>query len=235
MSALLLRLAAPLQSWGGASKFERRDTLRLPTKSGVVGLLACALGRRRGESLDDINSLVMAVRADQAGELLHDYHTAKTEKSTYVTNRYYLADAVFVVALEGEEALLHTLEKALQSPAFPLFLGRRSCPPVGKLVLGIRQGITAQEALQTEPWQASPWYQRRHKGVIRLETQTEVPPQTPGAYYQRDSALSFDQAHRQHGFRSVSTGSITLATKDEHSTGQNMHTTAHDALADWGQ
>ena len=44
MATLLLRLAAPLQSWGSDSKFETRKTDREPTKSGVVGLLAAALG-----------------------------------------------------------------------------------------------------------------------------------------------------------------------------------------------
>lgn len=41
---LLLWLEAPLQSWGHDSKFGRRDTLNFPTKSGVMGLLCCALG-----------------------------------------------------------------------------------------------------------------------------------------------------------------------------------------------
>ena len=43
---LLLWLEAPLQSWGADSKFGRRDTLDFPTKSGVLGLLCCALGAR---------------------------------------------------------------------------------------------------------------------------------------------------------------------------------------------
>ncbi len=43
-SYLLLWLEAPLQSWGHDSKFGRRDTLNFPTKSGVLGLVCCALG-----------------------------------------------------------------------------------------------------------------------------------------------------------------------------------------------
>ena len=57
MSTLLLRLAAPLQAWGINSKFDIRKTEREPSKSGVVGLLAAALGRRRDESLDDLAAL----------------------------------------------------------------------------------------------------------------------------------------------------------------------------------
>lgn len=41
---LMLWLEAPLQSWGHDSKFGRRDSLDFPTKSGVLGLLCCALG-----------------------------------------------------------------------------------------------------------------------------------------------------------------------------------------------
>lgn len=41
---LLLWLEAPLQSWGADSKFGRRNTLDFPTKSGIAGLLLCALG-----------------------------------------------------------------------------------------------------------------------------------------------------------------------------------------------
>jgi CRISPR system Cascade subunit CasD len=45
MPVLLLRLAAPLQSWGVESKFDTRRTLGYPTKSGVIGLVASAMGR----------------------------------------------------------------------------------------------------------------------------------------------------------------------------------------------
>ena len=41
---LLLWLEAPLQAWGHDSRFGRRDSLDFPTKSGVLGLLCCALG-----------------------------------------------------------------------------------------------------------------------------------------------------------------------------------------------
>ncbi|MDR2095922.1 MAG: type I-E CRISPR-associated protein Cas5/CasD [Treponema sp.] len=41
---MLLWFEGPLQSWGSNSKFGRRDTLRFPTKSGVLGLICAALG-----------------------------------------------------------------------------------------------------------------------------------------------------------------------------------------------
>lgn len=234
MSTLLLRLAAPLQSWGVGAKFDRRETQRLPTKSGVVGLLAAALGRKRTDSLEDLNALSMGVRADQEGELLRDYHTARTEKSTYVTNRYYLADAVFLVGLQGEEDLLRQLAQALQNPAFPLFLGRRSCPPEGRVMLGIREGKSLAEALEQEPWLASPWYRKKHQDTHRLQVLLEAYSGSPGSFYLRDVPLSFDQAHRQHGFRSVRVGSICLPGDISPRTPAGVDVTEHDALADWG-
>ena len=78
MATLLLRLAAPLQAWGVDSKFEIRKTNREPTKSGVLGLLAAALGLRREdeEGMRELGALRFAVRVDQEGGLLVDFHTA---------------------------------------------------------------------------------------------------------------------------------------------------------------
>lgn len=159
MATLLLRLAAPLQSWGADSKFETRKTNREPTKSGVVGLLAAALGLRRDDAagLARLNGLHFAVRADREGSLLVDFHTANREedrkkgKAPYVTYRHYLQDAVFLVGLESEDtALLQELETALKYPVYPLYLGRRSCPPTLPLCLGIRAGKLL-DTLRAEP------------------------------------------------------------------------------------
>ena len=134
MSTLLLRLAAPLQAWGTASKFERRRTQREPSKSGVIGMLAAALGLRRDADLSELTALRFGVRVDREGKVIRDFHTAqavKTEKKAkkekteepekigYVTSRYYLSDAVFLVGLESEDhALLEKIETALRGALF---------------------------------------------------------------------------------------------------------------------
>ena len=153
MATLLLRLAAPLQSWGADSKFETRKTNREPTKSGVIGLLAAALGLRRDDAagLARLNGLHFAVRADREGSLLVDFHTANREedrkkgKAPYVTYRHYLQDAVFLVGLESEDtALLQELETAL--PAHPAALPWHP----GRGTAGYPAGRTA--AGETEEW-----------------------------------------------------------------------------------
>ena len=59
---LLLRLSAPLQSWGSESVYDNRETDDMPTKSGVIGMLAAALGRKRSDSLEDLVKLKFGVR-----------------------------------------------------------------------------------------------------------------------------------------------------------------------------
>lgn len=200
MATLLLRLAAPLQAWGADSKFETRKTSREPTKSGVIGLLAAALGLRRNETeeLARLAQLHFGVRVEREGQLLVDFHMARNEEKdrSYVTYRHYLEDAVFLVGLESDdEALLHTLEEALTHPAFPLYLGRRACPPTLPLCLGLRQeGLL--DVLQAEP-ALCPGGPKPTRIVL------ETVPQELGAIPQRDMPLSYDPRHRQYGYRSA--------------------------------
>lgn len=204
MSTLLLRLAAPMQAWGSDSRFEMRRTGREPTKSGVVGLLAAALGRSRADSVDDLCRLRFGVRVDQEGQLLRDFHTAhQGDRAPYVPKRYYLCDAAFLVGLESEDrALLQTLERALRSPVFPLFLGRRSCPPTLPIALGIREGSLVDE-LKQEPWLASSWMQRqyREKPLLRLMTDADCGGRKMGM--QRDLPVSFHISARSYAYREM--------------------------------
>lgn len=137
MATLLMRLAGPMQSWGTTSRFDERDTQLEPSKSGVLGLLCAALGRDRAEPVDDLAKLRMGVRVDREGVLLRDYQTAtgvliaanaKPDKDrTVVSPRFYLADAAFLVGMEGTDRdLLEELNAALRAPRWPLALGRKS-------------------------------------------------------------------------------------------------------------
>lgn len=208
MSALLLRLAGPLQSWGTSSRFTRRSTDRVPSKSGVIGLLAAARGYRRTDSIEELLGLTLAVRTEQAGRVERDFQTASRpgEGPLSVSTRHYLADAVFLAAVEGPDELLAGLHDALRTPHFPLFLGRRSCPPVGPVALGLREG-TAAQALTVEPWRASPWFQRsrRAEPTVELELTADCDPTVVGAELVHDEPVAhgFDPAHRQWSWRSV--------------------------------
>ena len=127
MATLLLRLAAPLQAWGADSKFETRKTNREPTKSGVIGLLAAALGLRRDESeaLARLTGLRFGVRVEREGQLLVDYHIAKTQdqKTSYVTYRHYLQAAAPGLSAVSGPPVLPAHPAALSGTAAMLFAG----------------------------------------------------------------------------------------------------------------
>jgi len=179
-ATLLLRLAGPMQSWGVQSRFTIRDTAREPTKSGVVGLLCAALGRPRQDPVDDLAALRMGVRVDAEGNLAREYQTvgggswpgreeygvasaANKSLETQTTVRYYLAQAVFLVGLEGDPALLEHLAAALRQPRWQLYLGRKSYVPAEPVLYPDhpirRQGL--EEALRSVPWPVSDTVPRR--------------------------------------------------------------------------
>lgn len=230
MNTLLLRLASPLQSWGLESKFDRRDTHPMPTKSGVIGMVASAMGRRRDENIDDLSELRFGVRIDKPGQLLRDYHTVKSKKSAYVTQRYYLSDAVFLVALEGDVALLQEIDLALQRPAFPLFLGRRSCPPEGRVTLGVRDGKTVKEALQDEEWQLSAWMRRKESAQVQLPIIVENADVTEKSGFLKDKPLSFHHLQREFGYRKVIEIKPKWIMNQDSLQIQPETITAHDAM-----
>lgn len=218
MSVLLLRLAGPLQSWGAFSRFARRTTESAPTKSAVIGLLAAAAGIDRSDNtrLAPLAALRFGVRIDQPGTLIRDFHTAHhqvTGKAMPLSERYYLADAVFVAALEGDHTLLTQLHSALKAPVYPPFLGRRSCPPAAPLDLSLHKTGQLEEALVHEPWQASAWYRNRYRSrspekLIVLKEATADEQGTANTL--RDQPVSFDPAHRRHTWRTVVTTTVPV-------------------------
>ncbi len=150
-----------MQAWGVQSHGENRDTALEPSKSGVIGLLCAALGRDRAEPLDDLCALRMGVRVDREGRIHSDFQTIhkRTVDGSPIGNgsistRFYLSGAVFLVGLEGDPALLQSLDGALQSPHWMLFLGRKAFPPAVPIWLtnGLRKGMSLEEALRTYPW-----------------------------------------------------------------------------------
>ncbi len=211
MSTLLLRLAAPLQAWGLDSKFNIRKTGNVPSKSGVIGLLAAALGRGRDESVADLAALRFGVRVIRPGQLLCDYHTVSRNpnpssahnETDYVTKRYYLSDAVFVVGFEGsDEVFMNALEAALHRPAYPLFLGRRSCPPTLPVSLGVVDHELETALLNAccpETASASIGTTQLVLDASELNTSIAMIPDKP---------ISFSSRKREFGFRPVCEQSI---------------------------
>lgn len=75
MPTLLLQLKGPLQSWATEDGYTHRNTGSLPTKSGVIGLVASALGRARGSDISDLAALRFGVQPVHTGPRLTDFQT----------------------------------------------------------------------------------------------------------------------------------------------------------------
>ncbi|MGW2822103.1 type I-E CRISPR-associated protein Cas5/CasD [Streptomyces sp. NPDC001443] len=224
---LLLHLSGPLQSWGEHSHFNDRDTLPFPSRSALTGMLAAALGRPRHQPLNDLD-MTLTVRVDRPGNRLRDFHTVggglsgqrsvvtadggrrPGDTSTLTSTRWYLEDAAFTVALTLPDHTPPppTWADALRSPRWPLYLGRRSCPPAGPLLIGSSTDV--------------------HADLVRLPLAQPAPaarPEPQGAQEERAVEVLFlsDQPL------------TTLPTPAGHSTGDagQVHSTVLDAPVDF--
>jgi CRISPR system Cascade subunit CasD len=156
---LVFTIAAPMTSFG--MKYdpgEWRNSANRPSKSGVLGLIAAALGIEREEQtrFDALrDSLGFAVRVDDPGQPAYDYHTSqvppqkrnrrfatradelavpKTELKTILSTREFRVNAFATPALWLREAngaapvSLDAIADALRQPRFTLYAGRKSHP-----------------------------------------------------------------------------------------------------------
>lgn len=221
MSVVTLRLGGPMQSWGSSSRFTVRRTNAEPTRSGVIGMVAAALGYERTDSLDPLRQLRFGVRADQPGKLLRDFHTVQTATSKdgkrqplAAADRHYLADGIYLAALEGDEELVGRIDAALRRPQNLLFLGRRSCSPDRPVAHGVRPG-SLEDVLTGEPWLAGEAVRRRHDGpTVRLDIVRDVLPGEDASLLIEDTPISFDPHHRRYAWRPVVREHIVIAHPD---------------------
>lgn len=148
MKHLLFQIAAPLMSFGSAGAKQERPTDPHPSKAFALGLLGCALGKKRNDPWHGLSpEFGFAVLSVKPGVRVEDYHTVATPRGTdqYQTRRLeveasdytvetwreYLSDACFVIALWDQGGIgfdLGEYQEALIHPTFELFAGRKSCP-----------------------------------------------------------------------------------------------------------
>lgn len=221
INTLLLRLSGPMQSWGSQSRFDLRDTSQEPTKSGVIGLCCAALDRDRDQPIDDLAAARFGVRIDQPGTVMVDYQTAGGDRTssgygvavadgsrprTVVSQRYYLADAVFLAGLESPDLdLITTIHRALQAPRRQLSLGRKSYIPAEPVALsdGLQPGRGLEHALRDYPLLTRPG-RSPHPPTLRLVIEDRDGPEI-----RHDQPVS--RAFRDRTFtpRSVRTSLLT--------------------------
>jgi len=209
MNTLLLRLSGAMQSWGVQSDYTERDTGLEPSKSGVLGLVCAALGIDRANDFElaEIAQLNMGVRVDRQGWLKTDYHTAGKggflrsdgnveRKDLIPSHRQYLADALFLVGLAGDDlAMLERIHAALRNPVWSLFLGRKAFVPGEPIWLldGLKPGKALEDALKEYHSLSA----RPTPEGLRLVLED----QQNGSIVRSDQPLSFAQGNRRFSSR----------------------------------
>ena len=155
---LVLRLEAPLMSFGGVQVDQIGPVRDFPASSMITGLIGNALGlhwsdRTALQAIQD--RLIFGVRIEREGRRLTDVQNAKLEKtdlawttsgrpaerrggadtygSPHRRHRDYHADRRVWVVLRFEPdksaPTLDDLSQAFDRPSRPLFLGRKACLP----------------------------------------------------------------------------------------------------------
>lgn len=175
---LLFTLAAPMASFGGIAVGEVRASDPVPTRSALLGLLGAALGIRRdeGDRISRLGAAVQfAVRVEQAGDCMVDYHTVQAPKrsalkglprhrtrrdelsvtksglDTVLSAREYHADFRATVAARVLAPMSAVeLCDALRRPRFVLYLGRRCNPLAWPLAPQAVQAADLGQALAAQ-------------------------------------------------------------------------------------
>jgi CRISPR system Cascade subunit CasD len=177
---LLVRLSSPLIAFGGET-IDNFGVIRdFPALSMVTGLIANALGWDRGDDTPHNRlqaRLRLGARLETKGSRLTDFQTAQlgandkawttwgtveerrggaaSYDSPHLRYRDYHADLVALLALRLEPAdefpTLDEVALALDRPQRPLFIGRKPCLPVGRLVAGEVEADSVLHALQLAP------------------------------------------------------------------------------------
>ena len=224
-ACLALLLDGPLQSWGYSSRFERRTTALHPTRSGVLGIVAAALGidkhapneREQLARLAGLQLTIVTLNKSDARKRplplrrLEDYHTVTGIRrasgkvdadATVQTYRHYLLDARFGVLIDGPVTLLEEIAAALRDPRWGVWLGRKCCLPASPL-------LAALSSDRADAWATL----LRRAGYIGTETEAEfdrvveAAPDEPGADMIEDGPLAFGapigERHAPHWFRRV--------------------------------
>ena len=145
--SLCINLQGAMQSWGTESKLSFRSTSLNPSRSGVTGIIASALGIERDDeiALNELNKLRFASLQlnKQIKSVEKDYHTILNVpklsggiKETELSTRIYLADWHFLALFEGEKEFLEKIKHALEDPRWHVYLGRKSFPPASPFIYG---------------------------------------------------------------------------------------------------
>ena len=150
---LTFALTAPLAAMGEIAVGERRSSWDRPGRSAVLGLVAACMGLTREDDVahDALESgFGLALRVQNVGSLLPDYHTAQVpparkgrrfatraeelaapDLETILSRRDYRTEVFVLAALWARPDArwsLKAIGEALRQPQYIPYFGRKACP-----------------------------------------------------------------------------------------------------------
>jgi CRISPR-associated protein Cas5/CasD subtype I-E len=157
MNYLPLHLEAFLQSYGTAASAwaEYRDTALIPTRSMLIGLIACAMGlRETDEGYKDLEKLKFycKVNNSESMDFLIDFQVVRPYKSKYsnkngflnaeggrkaqfLLEKHYLCDSSFEIYVgNAVDEYLKFVYESIKHPVWAYYLGRACCTPSKPLI-----------------------------------------------------------------------------------------------------
>ncbi|GCD37834.1 type I-E CRISPR-associated protein Cas5/CasD [Streptomyces chrestomyceticus JCM 4735] len=135
--------------------------------------------------------------------------SGEVRRSSLITERWYLADATFLVGLQHpDEGFLRTVARALEHPQHLLWLGRKSCPPSGTLALETVAG-DLDTAFRTRRLLPGP--EGTADPARKPWAWLQVPPSERGATPVQDQPVSFDSLRPEHTTRWEVRRRVTIA------------------------
>lgn len=214
---LVLRLEGMLQSWGENAKWDFRDSGAMPTKSGIVGLLGCAMGEERGSSVlaELAQSITVAIRTDRPGEKFVDFQTVqgnplmaatgqpRTTGNTILTPRAYLQDACFTVFIDASREWQQKIISALENPQWCMYLGRKNCVP--------SRPILAHQVEYADLMEALAEYPVADRSIGNMTYECEIPDTTAAGLLRSDDLIG---ANREFSLRRVWRGIVKREEQD---------------------
>lgn len=240
MDVLLMRFDAPMLSFGAPIVDKRGVIQPYPALSMMTGMLGNALGfdHSEFERLEQLQErLQYASRQDRAGDKLRDFqrvdfdqdflHKSRawttrnqleggSRSGTDIRNRDYWVDSVHTVAVTldapDEAPTLDDLGEALQHPARPLFVGRKTCLPAEPMYLGRLEARDLYEALER-----APLHERADDGPTYRAWWPCAPGEEEGADIAKPVTDRRDWRNQIHvGERWIAEGSITPTPEENH-------------------
>ncbi|MBR2048372.1 MAG: type I-E CRISPR-associated protein Cas5/CasD [Oscillospiraceae bacterium] len=209
-TVLILRLEGPLQSWGENAKWDFRDSSTMPTKSGIVGLLGCAMGEERNSPMlvELAQSITVAVRADRPGVKFVDFQTVqgnplrtadggKRSNNTFLSPHAYLQDASFTIFIDTTPEWQQRIVSALENPKWCMYLGRKNCVPSRPILAERMEAADLMEALKEYPAAA--------RAEKTMTYECEIPDSTAASIQRPDDLIG---ANRQFRLRRVWRGTV---------------------------